>query len=205
MDFQVESFGCEDWEFPCKEPLGLKGQIVVFQSQFRQNYKPDISLAQEINFLSSLNLGKCHYGAGDFPLFPFLCESFEIHKPLKGIDILTALKPRNFQSEHIQNLEATTISYPGYQPYTKNDEIHNDFTGQYIFEREKDEDVLKGIHGILKHFVMDEEMWYALFHTTPEQGTPYSRYVLLFAVGQSPYSHRLIGVATHQVCHNLCD
>jgi hypothetical protein len=207
LDFQVDPFGCQGWEFPCQEPLGFKGRLVVFQSQFGQNYKPDVFLTQEMNFLFSLNLGECYYGAGSFPIFPFLCESSVTHKPLRGIDILTALKPRNFRSEHIQNLEATAIPYPGYHPYTENDEIHDEFAGQHIFGMENAEDAFTGVHGVLKRFVSKEQLWYALFHTTPEQnaGFAYSRYVLLFAVGQSPYSDRLLGVVTHQVCHNLCD
>jgi hypothetical protein len=33
----------------------------------------------------------------------------------------------------------------------------------------------------------------------------FSRYVILFAVGLSPNGERVLGVVTHQVCHNLCD
>ena len=207
LEFQVQSFGCETWEFPCKEPLGLKGQFVVFQSQFGNNFKPDIFLAQEIEFLSNLNLGECYYGAGSFPIFPFICELPIAQESLSGIDILKALKPNNFRSKHIQNLEAITIPYLGYHPHTENDEIHNDFTGQYIFGREDNEDEFMGTHGELKRFVVKKQLWYTLFHTTPERNGHYSfsRYVLLFAVGRSPYSNRLVGVVTHQVCHNLCD
>jgi hypothetical protein len=196
-----------DLEFPCKEPLGLKGQFIVFQSQSGKNFKPDIFLAQEIEFLSALNPGECYYGAGSFPIFPFICELPIVNESLRGVDILTALKPHNFRSEHIQNLEATTIPYSGYHPYTENDEIHNDFTGQNIFGREDHEDEFMGVHGELKRFVAKEQLWYTLFHTMPEQNEdhPHSRYVLLFAVGRSPYSNRLVGVVTHQVCHNLCD
>jgi hypothetical protein len=50
-------------------------------------------------------------------------------------------------------------------------------------------------------------MWYVLMHITPEEygGSFFSSYVVLFAVGHSLTGNRLIGVVTHQVCHNLCD
>src|SRR5262249_44465270 len=105
---------------------------------------------------------------------------------------------------------------PGDGHGTDNDEIHNDFAGQYIFQKEtegSEEDVVdefSGTHGLLKQYVVDRKLWYVLLHTKPRRYEEYpdiqvSHYAILFAVGQSPNGDRLVGVVTHQVCHNLCD
>jgi hypothetical protein len=90
--------------------------------------------------------------------------------------------------------------------------LKDDFSSQHIFEArhergEKPVDEFSGIHGVLKRFVHDGQLWYVLLHTAPERVEKawFSRYVILFAVGKSPNGNRLVGVVTHQVCHNLCD
>ena len=117
---------------------------------------------------------------------------------------------------------------------THNDEIHNDFDAQYIFKRPEEDpyvvevtdeygapltldeddddgtediDEWSGTHGELKRFVAGGRLWYVLLHTAPQraEGFMFSRYAVLLAVGQSPHGDRLLGVVTHQVCHNLCD
>jgi uncharacterized protein (TIGR02996 family) len=115
---------------------------------------------------------------------------------------------------------------------THNDEIHNDFDAQYIFKRPKEDryvvevtdeygapvtldeddgtediDEWSGTHGELKRFVAGGQLWYVLLHTAPQRAEEFvfSRYAVLLAVGQSPHGDRLLGVVTHQVCHNLCD
>lgn len=69
---------------------------------------------------------------------------------------------------------------------------------------------MQGPHGTLKRYVAGEHLWYVLLHMAPVTfedlgDAQVSRYVALFAVGQSPHAGRLIGVVTHQACHNLCD
>lgn len=205
--FQLESFECEPWEIPFTESLGARGKVITFQSQFGSNYPLDIHLAEEIDLLTKLELSDCYYGAAACPVFPFICEYLSGNEPLTGTTVLTALKPQNFRSEHIKNLDAAVIPFPGYHPGTDNDEIHTDFPKQNIFEYEDNGDELAGTHGAIKRFVVDGRIWYVLLHTTPEQYEEYwfSRYVILFAVGLSPQGNRLLGVVTHQVCHNLCD
>ena len=170
----------------------------------------------DLRFLTRLELGECEYGAASCPIHPFICELKSKGRPLTGEAVLAALQPQNFQSSYIQNLDVTYIPYPGYHPGhgrgIQNDEIHNDFAGQYIFQN-KDEDTdeevdeLSDTHGVLKQNVIDGKLWYVLLHTTPIKMDEYqtSRYVVLFAVGQSPNGERLLGVVSHQVCHNLCD
>ena len=38
-----------------------------------------------------------------------------------------------------------------------------------------------------------------------EEGMSRHGWVILFAVGRSPHGPRLVGVVSHQLCHNLCD
>ena len=207
--FQLESFECESWEIPLTEMLGTKGKVITFESQFNPNYPLDIHLAKEIDLLTNLKLGDCYYGAGSCPVFPFICEYPNGSNLLTGANVLAALKSRNFRSKYIESLDATAIPYPGYNPGTDkdNDEIHTDFAEQYIFGQGEDEDEYTEAHNRLKKYVVNQRMWYVLLHTTPEQYREYwfSRYVILFAVGRSPHGNRLLGVITHQVCHNLCD
>ncbi|MCY7323706.1 MAG: hypothetical protein LH660_18365 [Phormidesmis sp. CAN_BIN36] len=94
----------------------------------------------------------------------------------------------------------TSIPFPGYHPGTDNDEIHTDFAEQHIFEHEDGKDEFTGVHGALKRFVADGQMWYVLLHTTPVQYERcwFSEYVILFAVGRSTWGNRLLGVITHQ-------
>jgi uncharacterized protein (TIGR02996 family) len=207
---------CRPDELPFAERIGTRGSVVTFESDFQDGKTFDQGLMRDLRFLCHLELGECAYGAARCPVHPFVSELKAKRRPLTASDVLAALRPRAFRSRHIQNLAATQIHYPGYHPGdgsgTDNDEIHNDFTGQYIFQKE-DEDhedevgEFDGTHGELKRFVADGRLWYVLLHTTPEQIEEFrfSRYVVLFAVGGSPNDGRLLGVVTHQVCHNLCD
>jgi hypothetical protein len=109
------------------------------------------------------------------------------------------LKAREFESEHIATLGVTKIPWPGYHPHTVNDEIHTDFARQHVFDSEETDD-FSGTHGELRRYV-EGGLWYVLLHA----GCRPSNYVVLFVVGGSPHGERLLGVVTHQVCHNLCD
>jgi hypothetical protein len=131
-----------------------------------------------------------------------------------GKDVLRTLKAKNFRSEHIPSLDATQIEFPGYNPDSDNDEIHNDFAHQHIFQAGQDEDQPEivgrpsdGAHGVLQRYVEGGKLWYTLLHTAPKphEGYDFSEFVILFAVGKSPGGERCVGVVTHQICHNLCD
>jgi len=207
---------CQPDELPFAEQIGTRGAIVTFESEFLDEKQFDQGLIRDLRFLSQLELGECYYGAATCPVHPFICQLKNRWGPLTGVDILAALRPRDFRSRFIQNLEATSIPFPGYHPgdgsSIENDEIHNDFAEQHVFQTgnkgsEEEVDEFSGTHGILKRLVADGKLWYVLLHTTPAQVAEFrlSRFVVLFAVGQSPNGERLIGVVTHQVCHNLCD
>jgi len=189
---------------------------MTFESQFRGKGSWEPTLPNDLRLLCELELGECAYGAGSVPVHPFICELRPQRGPLTGGDVLKALTARDFRSRYIQNLELTRIPYPGYHPGdgtgTDNDEIHNDFSGQYIFPKEDEDsdeevDEFSGTHGVLKRSVVDGQLWYVLLHITTEQVAEFlfSSYVILFAVGRSLNGDRLLGVVTHQVCHNLCD
>src|SRR5262249_34954006 len=174
-------------ELPFAEPIGTRGAIVTFESDFRDESCWGQGLMDDLRFLREFELGECYYGAATCPLHPFVCQLKSERRPLTGADVLAALRPRDFRSRYIQTLEATSIPFPGYHPGDgndiKNDEIHNGFAGQHIFQKEsedgEDGDEFSGSHGVLKRFVVDGKLWYVLLHGTPEQVEEFrfSRYV----------------------------
>src|SRR5262245_9200773 len=205
-------------ELPFAEPIGTRGAIVTFESNFRDGGRWDQGLMDDLRFLRELEVGNCHYGAATCPLHPFICQLKSARSSLTGADVLAALRPVEFRSSYIETLEASSIPFPGYHPGDgdgiENDEIHNDFASQHIFQKDDEDneegtdiDEFSGVHGALKRFVVDGKLWYVLLHGTPEQVEEFrfSRYVVLFAVGRSLHGDRLVGVVTHQLCHNLCD
>lgn len=189
-------------DLPFTEPIGTRGWLVTFASHFRGASAHERELQQDIEILTRLDLGSCRYGATDAPVLPFLCELRAGRTPLTGVDVIAGLNARNFRSEHIPTLRSTRIAYPGYHPHTENDEIHNDFAKQRIFEKESATES-DGAHGTLKRYLEGGQLWYVLLHPTRHEGI--CDFVFLFAVGHSPHGGRLVGVVTHQVCHNLCD
>ncbi len=212
---------CQPDELPFAERIGTRGPVITFESDFRKERAWDEGLMRELGFLMQLKLETCFYGAATCPVHPFLCHFKSDRRPMTGADILASLRARAFHSSYIRDLEATRIPYPGYHPGDgrglPNDEIHNDFKKQKVFRHEdeeskKDIDELSGTHGVLKRYVAGGQLWYVLLHTTPQRGKTrrgkeyqFSRYAVLLVVGQSPKADRLLGVVTHQVCHNLCD
>jgi hypothetical protein len=167
--------------------------------------------------------GKCAYGASICPRHPFLCELADPGRPLRGADVLAALRPARFRSP-VPTLDAEHLAWPDAHG-ERADEVHNDLSHQHLFthpeeledeelEDSPDREVLERLiamderaHDQLRSYVRDNKLWYVLLHTTPEEedGVLWSRYVVLFAVGRSPAGDRLLGVVAHQVCHNLCD
>jgi len=211
-----EFFRFDQSLLPFDEQIGLRGKLMTFETQFRNGYLLERGLFDDLEFLTSLKLGNCYSGAADFRVLPFMCELKESTGTRTAADVIVALKASNFRSNYIESLDATQIPYPGYQPgdgtCVVNDEIHCDFPHQYIFPHDSEDSStpigeLEGAHGALKRAVVDGRLWYVLLHTAPgeREGSIFSDYVLLFAVGESLKGNRLIGVLTCQVCHNLCD
>jgi hypothetical protein len=139
----------------------------------------------------------CYYGAGESPLHPFYKALPTYLVPIQHLTarhILQALSLENsWSSEHVRDLNVTFIKYPGYHPYTINDEIHNEVEHNYIFERESTR------YELLKQYLKDNSVWFVSYHDGKKMG------VDLYAVGRSPFTDRLVGVRTSQVCYNLCD
>lgn len=229
---------CQPDELPFAESIGTRGSVITFESDFREGASWGPGLMRDLGFLGDLELDDCYFGAAMCPVHPFICQLKAESRPLRGCDILAALRPLAFDSSYSELLQATNIPYLGEDggPHRRahNDEIHNDFASQYIFERpqediydifvtdedgvvspfhQDDEDEAGGIdersgtHGELKGFVAGGQLWYVLLHTTPqpEQDFLSTNYAVLLAVGLSPHGDRLLGVISHQVCHNLCD
>jgi uncharacterized protein (TIGR02996 family) len=210
----------QEGQLPFLEQIGTRGPVVTFESAFRGETAWQPGLDQDLGFLCHLQLGTCEYGAASCPVHPFLCELDVGHRPLTGADVLRALKASDFRSQHIQTLAASAIPYPGYHPGTENDEIHNDPDGQCLFPRPEDvpemgyEDEAEGaaarqaVHDALRGAVVDGQLWYVLLHSRANLPAEYEGrggWVILFAVGRSPRGNRLLGVVSHQLCHNLCD
>jgi uncharacterized protein (TIGR02996 family) len=185
---------------PLSKRLRSRGDLITFDGQFLDGGAWDAGLAADLQSLAELEPASCEYGSATCPLHPFLCDLPTDRWPLTGRDVLTALHARRFRSRHIPDLDATDIDHPGYHPGRENDEIHNRFRGQHLFASEDGEDEQDGLHGELKRHVEGGRLWYVLLH--PKRP---ARWVLLFAVGKSRHGRRLIGVVSHQSCHNLCD
>jgi uncharacterized protein (TIGR02996 family) len=210
----------QDGELPFREPIGTRGAVVTFQSAFWGDAAWQPGLEEDLRFLCGLRLTECEYGAASCPVHPFLCELGAGRGPLTGTKVLRALKASDFRSQHIRSLDARTIPYPGYHPGTDNDEIHNDPNEQCLFPRPEDvpeagdEDAGDGpagrqaVHEALSSSVVGGQVWYVLLHSrTGPAAEEFGRgsWVVLFAVGHSHRGNRLLGVVSHQVCHNLCD
>jgi uncharacterized protein (TIGR02996 family) len=187
---------------PFTEPVGQRGRIVAFESQYRSADAWSEELLMDLAlFTNFAPTACCWYGASDPRMYGFVCELPTEREPLTARDVLTALKAADFQSEHIATLDATAIPYPGYHPLTENDEIHTEFAEQYVFDHDSEGAEDAGVHGLLKRYVTGGRLWYVLLHTG---GRP-CWMVTLLAVGRSPHGNRLVGAITSQACHNLCD
>jgi hypothetical protein len=204
--FREHGFGLG---FPCSpfaKSLGLRGNIATFRSRLGRDASGTVGLARDRRLVAQLprmGLGECYYGAASYALYPFLCEySGKSHSPTAA-EVLAALRVKRFRSEHIRTLNVYELPFPGYRPGTDNDEIHTEFAEQNIFRHERPEDEELGPNGVLKRYVVGERVSYVLLHDWRRHRK--GPIVSLFAVGRSPHGGRLIGVITHQMCHNLCD
>jgi hypothetical protein len=153
----------------------------------------------ETEMLSEIAAGVCFYGEGTSYLKAYVHEipiSLLNKWPLTAKDVLEIMELKNWCSEHNKDLNKTLLDYPGYHPYTKNDEIHTDFNKNYLFSRVHDPENYK----TLKQYVREGIVWFVLYHLDEDK-----REVSLYAVGRSPFSNCLVGVRAEQRCHNLCD
>jgi len=206
-------------ELPFTEQIGTRGWVVTFETNFRDERSWDAGLMEDLRLLRGIQEATCERGAAVCPVHPFVCESTAGGRLLTAAEVLESLKARHFQSSYIETLDATEIPFPGYHPNDfetaiENDEIHTEFGGQRIFtkpeDRDEEADSQPSIENyqLLKQYVLGGQLWYVLLHPTPEEdedGFLDCHHVVLLAVGPSPHGNRLVGVVTHQVCHNLCD
>lgn len=183
---------------PLHAPLVLDDGIAFLTGQT----PADVS-TEDQEFLANIEPCEIAYGAVDCLIYPFSCR-FEGRETPTAAKILEALGARWFQSQHITDLNRTELAWSGYKPGTKNDEIHTDPDGQQIFANDASEDAATfDLHSKLRSHVVGEHLFYVLLHDKPDDGL--SRWVTLFAVGVSPASGNVVGIATHQMCHNFCD
>jgi uncharacterized protein (TIGR02996 family) len=190
-------------DHPFTETVGHRGNLVVFESQYRTADTWNGGLLADARFVAAGEWLECAYGAADFSMYGFVCDLLTEGDPLTARDVLTAIKAANFRCEHVANLNVTEMAFPGYRPGTANDEIHTEFAEQHMFMNNAREGVVdvedNNTHG-LKSYVRGR-LWYVLLHIG-EKPCPM---VALLAVGRSPHGNRLVGTITRQMCHNLCD
>lgn len=186
---------------PLTDHLVLVEGVVTLKGQ-----ESLVAASADRNFLNTFDDCFCAYGACDCPIYPFTC-SYEGLIPPTARQVLNSLRPRWFSSEHIESLDHSELPYAGYRPMTENDEIHTDSEGQAIFSKEVESSYTQKLHRELLAYVVNSRLFYVLLHDRPEsQGEfEFSTWVTLFAVGISPSSNNLVGVVTHQSCHNFCD
>lgn len=204
---------------PLSRTLVLASGVVTFADE------PHLPDAADAQFLLSIEDCFCAYGADDCAIYPFTCAFTHGGRLPTCRQVLDAVAPRWFSSEHIGDLDVSSIPYPGYQPGTKNDEIHTDPSEQAMFSKEGDNAYTERLHAELRRRVVDGHLYYVLLHDSPlvydetvldyvareeakrprEDGAAFSDYVVLFALGVSRESGNIIGILTHQVCHNYCD
>jgi uncharacterized protein (TIGR02996 family) len=202
LPFAPLAFQEDEPGHPFSEPVGLRGRVVTFESQYRTADAWDDGLGADLQLFESFDPElQCWYGASDRQVYPFLCALPPGSTPLRASEVLDALKATSFRSNHVGDLNRTAIPYPGYHPGTPNDQIHTDFDQQYIFHHDSPGAIGNGTHGALKRHVADGQVWYVLLHI----GRKPCAMVTILAVGRSPHGSRLVGVITSQVCHYLCD
>lgn len=207
MDFSAPFerllFDSASEDLPLLEPLGLRQGVACFESDFSDGC-PE-SLSHDIAFLKGLGLTECAYGAAACKVYPFVCSPRTELRTARNY--LEAIRAKDFKSDHIKSLDQTHIPFPGYHPDTNNDEIHSDPSEQNLFTHGDEPDETTRAHESLKMYVRDQHLWYILLHMAPKPHDEFmfSEYVLLLAVGRSKSTNTVIGVVSHQVCHNLCD
>lgn len=121
--------GPQEWPLD-KQVVELHG-ITVLEDQTDLTTReddPDIILLRSLNLPEFLNSG-----AADMPIHRFLVDAGPSNELRTAQDILDALLPKHYASEHVSDLNVTSLPYPGYHPNTENDEIHNDFEHQIFF------------------------------------------------------------------------
>ena len=204
--FQVIKFDTEPVDFPLRERVGLRWRIATFESQFKRGLPKTIK--PDVEFIAGLPLGICAYGASDCKIYPFICAPSVSHRSLPFCSIiLSDLGVKAFKSGHLSNLARRTIKFIGNHHGTQSDEIHTDPEDQFIFSKMGEDPHSMDAHKLLRNHVLKSHLYYVLLHTIPHKHEEFwfSDWVILFALGVSPQTGNLIGVVTHQTCHNLCD
>lgn len=206
--------------------ISFEGSTIVVGDANHQDIK------EAIKYIPQLEPFEISQGAALTYIYPFVSKYDDKHqKDTTASQILDSLKVIGFKSEHIKSLDKEFLEFPGYNPATLNDEIHNDFTEQNLFEVE-DIHPDEGIHGELLRNVHHKKLWYILLHpwekvatsdteaSTKKEDFNYALiygneelgyfnkkygHVLLLVVGVTQDKKNIIGYISHQVCHNLCD
>ena len=158
----------DDLKSLMKDLLSIDG-ILTLQNSILAIGKPDENdLKEAARLIPQLEPFEIAYGAQNTYVFPFLCKQENASDGTTAQDVLNFLKVKSFKSEHITHLDQEFLEFPGYHPSTLNDEIHNDFSEQNIFdaqdENQRPVPPEEGIHGSLMKNVLDQKLWHILLH-----------------------------------------
>lgn len=77
---------------PFAEPVGTRGRVVVFESQYRRANDWNEGLLADLTFLASVEWGECYYGAMDCSVYGFVCDLPTERDRLADADVLRAIK-----------------------------------------------------------------------------------------------------------------
>ena len=117
---------CQPDELPFAVPIGTRGSLIAFESDFQKERDWDQGLMRDLGFLTQLELGDCYNGAARCPVHPFICELKTEQRPLCESDILESLRPLAFNP--LGDARGGQI-----------DQIHSDFDSQYIFAHNEED------------------------------------------------------------------
>jgi len=174
---------------PFLQPIGRRGRIVVFETQYRTASAWNEGLLADCGFLTGIDWGECVYTENQCPMNGFMCDISTGVSPLTARNVLGAIKASfrsTVQSFGNADLEATEIDIMRYPEAVGANEIHTQFDAQHMFSSAAmGWTGEKGTHGMLKRYVIGR-LWYVRLRS----GAGYT----LLTVGRSPYGNRLVGV-----------
>jgi uncharacterized protein (TIGR02996 family) len=165
--------------FTFGEQMGTRGTIWHFESQYREADTWSATLVADAAFLDTTFEPTYASDYGGIPGGGFLCDALPGTSPFTAKSVLAALK---VSAEYLADG----------QPIPERCFIHQNYEAQRLTHY--DEDEMSGVHGELKRYVANGELWY-LRLTVEEMQDPVGDYSLdaVLTLGRSPHSNRLVG------------
>jgi uncharacterized protein (TIGR02996 family) len=175
----------EPWEYqvgdPFTEPIGHRGRVTVFGSQYCTPDAWSEGLLADLGVLGNVSWGECYYGQDDVPIDSFLCDLPGSESALGEARILRAIK-------------ATVGSGP--PPGGAVPRVSTRLGDQFLFSHEDDEDnpTPTAAYTRLKDYVAGSRLWVVrLPHRERPTGMDNHSTTTCLVVGRSPHGNRLLG------------